>query len=341
MDGSTVYQRGEPAPGLDPAWVAGGEVGSSMGSHWLMEHRPTAEAIAKMRSPWQGAILVLGLVIAVLLAALTWETGRARARAAQAESAEQLLAGLNVSLEAAVRERTEELELRNADLQTITDSVAHDLRDPLNAISMNSQLLAMQLAKLDNSQLLAVVERIPPCVERMGGILDRLIGLSAVSHSVFNPEPLDMQALVQEEFDSLNASEPGPPVEFTCEPLPPAEGDRTLVRLLLTNLLSNALKYTRESEPRRVKAGYGEDDGVTFYSIEDNGSGFDTQDADRIFNAFQRLADAREVEGLGLGLTVATRAVHRHGGRLWARGSKGKGAIFCFTLQPGAEDCDA
>ncbi len=343
--GNRALIQGEGAAReIPPGWQQEGQIRNSLGAVWRVVHRPTTETVQAMASTATDAVLLLGLIIAVLMGFLTYESARARRRASKAEAAERQLAALNRDLEAIIARRTRSLEDRTADLQTITDSVAHDLRNPLNAISMSAQLLESRLDREDDEQSLRVVRRIHPCVSQMATIVDRLSGLSVLAHETFERETLDMRDLFEDVFEPLLATDTYGPVAFSIvDDLPDAHADELLVRMLVTNLLSNALKYTRDTENRRIDVLYEEIDGVTVYKVGDNGIGFDNDTADELFAAFQRGSGSEQFDGTGLGLTIVARVVERHGGRVWAEGEPGNGACFQFTLEPGKgpeEPCD-
>jgi signal transduction histidine kinase len=332
QDGKLLFDIQQPAALPDPRWRAEGQVVTSLGTAWTVVHVPTQKTVESLTSPATNLLLALGLIISLLVAFLIYEYAGALGRVRLAETSSRTLSIANEDLERRVLERTREVRQRNADLQTITDSVAHDMRNPLNAISMTGQLLAMRLRKAGQDEEVALLERIKPSLGQMEEILDRLVGLSALSHATFERTPLDLAAEVQEIFDGLVVGEPPPEVTLTLEELPPASGDPILVRVLLMNLLSNALKYSRTSDPRHIRVGTTERDGQTVYFVKDNGIGFDAPSAARIFEAFERLGDEDETEGLGLGLMICKRVIQRHGGKLWARGEENKGATFYFTL---------
>lgn len=335
-DENLLYRRGEPAADLPPDLVRSGLIRTSMGTLWKVVHAPTAQVAASMSTPALPAVLFSGLAIAALVGLLLFENWRARSRARAAEVAEHKLAELNRNLEHEIAERTKELADRSADLGTITDSVAHDLRNPLNSISVNTQLLEQQYGPALGEDGLTALERTSAGVKRMTEILDRLLGLSVVSHTTFRRERVNLTEMVRDIFDELAASEPPPPVELVIDDLPEADADPTLARTLVLNLLSNAFKYTRGREHRRVEVGC-ERREVPVYFVRDNGIGFDGRSAERLFRAFERLdRGGNAEEGFGLGLNIAVRVVRRHDGRIWAESRPGQGAAFYFTLAPSA-----
>jgi light-regulated signal transduction histidine kinase (bacteriophytochrome) len=265
-----------------------------------------------------------------------FENGRAESRALAAEAAEQKLADLNRDLEQQIAERVRELADRSADLETITDSVAHDLRNPLNSISVNTQLLQQQFRDALGEEGLAALQRTTSSIKRMTEILDRLLGLSVLSHSIFNRQHIELGGIVRDVFRELHSTEQPPTVQLFVDDVPKVNADPILVRTLIMNLLSNAIKYTREKANRRIAVSYDLREGVACYCVRDNGIGFDPQSAERMFRAFERLDGNHESDGLGLGLDIAARVVKRHGGRIWAEGKRGEGAAVYFTLEPPA-----
>lgn len=332
-----LYRRGEPAADLPEDQSRAGMIRTSTGTLWKVVHTPTREFAASISTPALPAILFSGLAISALVGLLLFENWRARSRARAAEVAEMKLAELNRNLEREIADRTKDLADRSADLGTITDSVAHDLRNPLNSISVNTQLLEQQYGQALGEDGLTALQRTSAGVKRMAEILDRLLGLSVVSHATFHRERVDLTEMVTDIFDELAASEPAPPIELDIVDLPEANADPTLVRTLALNLLSNAFKYTRGRGDRRVQVGYEMRGGIPVYFVRDNGIGFDGRSAERLFRAFERLGRDRDTEeGVGLGLNIAVRVVRRHDGRIWAEGKPGHGAAFYFTLEPGA-----
>lgn len=331
-----LYERGQPAKqalNAPDVWIREGKIDTSLNAIWKVVHAPTRELFRSYESPSIDLILLLGLIISVLMATLTFENGRSFLRARAAEKAEHKLAELNRNLEEVVEARTRELENRTRDMQTITDSVSHDMRSPLSTIAVNVQLFEAQNEGMLSPQSVKTLQRIPPAVRQIAEILDRMLGLSTVAHSTFKPELLNMRDLAEEVFEDLQASEPPPAVELNIADLPDINADERLVKVLLTNLLSNSMKFTRGKQKRRIDISSAIKNGVTVYNITDNGIGFDQDSAGELFIAFQKLDEGKVDEGVGLGLAIVARVVGRHGGRIWAEGVPGERASFFFTLQ--------
>ena len=230
-------------------------------------------------------------------------------------------------------ERLEErVQERTAELESFTYSVSHDLRTPLRAIDGFTRMLVDDYAdELDDEgqRLLNVVYE---SAQRMGQLIDDLLALSRLGRREMRQCSIDMEQLAREVLDELGHAEPDRAVDITLQPLPPAEGDRAMVRQVFVNLLSNALKFTQHERNATIEVGTYEDHGTTVYYVRDNGAGFDMEYADKLFGVFQRLHDDAEFEGTGVGLAVVERVIRRHDGTVWAEGAEGEGATFYFTL---------
>jgi light-regulated signal transduction histidine kinase (bacteriophytochrome) len=241
-------------------------------------------------------------------------------------------------LELRVQERTVELERANAELEAYAYSASHDLRTPLRAIDAYAAMLAEdEGARLSDGGRRSL-ERIRGSTKRMAELVDRMLELSRVGRSELVMETLDLASIAREVSEELRVAEPAHRVEFVCSSLAPARGDRALVRTALFNLLQNAWKFTRGRPAPRVELGSENGDGSRrSYFVKDNGVGFDPELADKIFRPFQRLHRDDEFAGTGIGAAIVARVVERHGGRVWAEGKLGEGAMFHFTL---GEDAD-
>ena len=241
-------------------------------------------------------------------------------------------------LEAQVAQRTKALEGTNAELESFSYSVSHDLRAPLRAIHGFARiLLEDHHAKLDPEaqRLLGVIDQ---NTRRMGQLIDDLLAFSRLGRTDLTTGPVDMKELTQlvaDEVQRVESNRNGS-LEIRIDPLPPARGDRGLVRQVISNLLLNAAKFTRGRPSARIEVGSKPNGDHTVYYVKDNGAGFDARYADKLFGVFQRLHSAEEFDGTGVGLAIVKRIVQRHGGRVWAEGAVNQGATFYFTL-PGEE----
>ena len=250
--------------------------------------------------------------------------------------AEEEIRVLNAELEQRVAARTTELEQVNHELETFAYSVSHDLRAPLRAVDGFSKVLLDDYAEKLGGDGRHYLERVRAGAVRMGTLIDEILKLSRLSRQRFEREPIDISALAREIVAELSSVEPDRQVEVEIEDGLVAEADRGLVQSVLQNLLGNAFKFTAKTERARVRFGAVEQDGVPVYFVADNGAGFDMAHAKGLFRPFQRLHRESEFPGDGIGLATVVRAVHRHGGAIWAHGAVNQGATFHFTLTPGA-----
>ncbi|WP_051452125.1 sensor histidine kinase [Actinospica robiniae] len=241
---------------------------------------------------------------------------------------------LVAGLEQRVRERTADLEASTREIDAFTYSVSHDLRTPLRALSGFSEILledhADQLDQVGRDYL----DRVRRATERMSGTIDALLDLSHVARSELELGPIDLGELARGVLADLRAAEPEREVEADVAALP-VVGDARLLGLAIQNLVSNAWKFTADRSPGRIGLGIRVSRGESAYYVQDNGTGFDMQYADKLFAPFQRLHGAR-FPGTGIGLAVVERVIARHGGRVWAESTSGQGATFYFTLEPEA-----
>ncbi len=236
-----------------------------------------------------------------------------------------------------LRQRGEQLEAANRELEAFSYSVSHDLRSPLRHIEGFTDLL-LRGATTDGQQ--HQLQRISEAAVRMGGLIDDLLAFSRMSRADLISMPVQLDQLVADAWRDLQGEVENRQIEWRFLPLPAVRGDPNLLRMVLTNLLSNAIKYSRDRTPAKLEVGAIPAAGneVTIY-VKDNGVGFDMQYADKLFGVFQRLHHSDEFEGVGIGLATVRRIVNRHGGRTWAEAVPGQGAVFYFTLpalQPGA-----
>jgi light-regulated signal transduction histidine kinase (bacteriophytochrome) len=168
----------------------------------------------------------------------------------------------------------------------------------------------------------------------MGELIDDLLAFSRVGRAEIRGTAVDLDRLVQEVVRGLEMAIDGRPIAWQIAPLPSVMGDVSLLKQVLTNLVDNAVKYSRTRNPARIEIGSaGEDGGRAILFVRDNGVGFDMRFVHKLFGVFQRLHLAEEFEGTGIGLATVRRIVGRHGGRVWAEGALNEGATFYFTLE--------
>ncbi|MEG4854856.1 PAS domain S-box protein [Microcoleus sp. B5-D4] len=243
-----------------------------------------------------------------------------------------------VETKQALSERTEQLEAANQELESFSYSVSHDLRAPLRHISGFVEALKQRLElteALSDPKIVHYMEVIEDSSQKMSLLIDGLLALSRVTRSELRQIPIDLSRLVQNAIKLTRPPTVADPaqtphsVEFAVGDLPTVMGDPTLLQQVFSNLISNAVKFSRGRTPATIVI-EGLPDGTIF--VKDNGVGFPMEYADRLFGAFQRLHSQREFEGTGIGLAIVQRIIHRHGGTLWAESLPSQGATFYFKL---------
>ncbi len=239
--------------------------------------------------------------------------------------AEARLRRLNLELEQHVADRTADLLLSNAQLEAFSYSVAHDLRAPLRAINGFATVLIEDFGAHLPHEAQRMLATIRARGTRMGSLIDDLLVVSRLGQQQIERGVVAVEPLAREVVAALT-EESGAQVAIGT--LPMTEGDVSLVRQLLTNLVGNALKFSRTRTPPVIEIGF--TNGA--YFVRDNGVGFDMRYVNKLFGVFQRLHKEAEFEGIGVGLAIVKRIVERHGGRAWAEGELDRGACVYFTL---------
>jgi chemotaxis family two-component system sensor kinase Cph1 len=226
-----------------------------------------------------------------------------------------------------------ELEFANKELEAFSYSVSHDLRAPLRHISGFSELLLEEEGPRMGERGRRYVQTVIDSARFAGLLVDTLLNFSRIARSRMQLGTVDMNSLVDEEWRNTLEQEGGESsIAFRRDDLPPVEADLVLMRQVLRNLFSNAIKYTRARPDPQVTLGVQRDGPDWVFSVKDNGVGFDQAYVHKLFGVFQRLHRMEEYEGTGIGLANIRRIVARHGGRTWAEGKLGEGAIFYFTI---------
>jgi PAS domain S-box-containing protein len=223
-------------------------------------------------------------------------------------------------------------EAANRELEAFSYSVAHDLRAPLRGMNGFAQLLIDTYRDKLDGEGQDFLREILENAGKMGDLIDGLLSLARVTRSGLRLERADLSQLVRETAARLRASEPHRAVHLTVQDHLLADVDPRLARALFENLLGNAWKFTSKVASPRVEFGTTETDGVHAFFVRDNGAGFDMAFAGKLFAPFQRFHTVDEFAGTGIGLATVQRIVHRHGGRIWAKGMVGGGATFYFTF---------
>ncbi|WKB54445.1 sensor histidine kinase [Eleftheria terrae] len=245
------------------------------------------------------------------------------------ERAAAELEALNLLLEA----RNGELAAANAELDAFCAAVSHDLRTPLTHVEGFVELLQASAADKLQANEQQYLLTIRDSTLRMRALIGEFLRFARLGASELKTAPVDMDALVQDCRDQLQPEVLGRNIEWQVQqPLPPAEGDEQLLRQVWMNLLSNALKYSRTRDPACISITGEGRDGESIYHVRDNGVGFDSSAAERLFSAFFRMHSASTFEGVGVGLASVKRILQRHGGRVWAESRPDQGACFSFAL---------
>lgn len=229
----------------------------------------------------------------------------------------------------------------NKELEAFSYSVSHDLRAPLRHIDGFARILQEEHASQFTPEAHRFLERILQAANHMGHLVDDLLNLSRIGRKEIDRQTVSMSSLVAGVIADLKPDTTQNPVEWEIDELHEAECDNGLMKLVFTNLISNAIKFSRHQHPPRIHIGRHTEDGATEFFVRDNGVGFDPQYADKLFGVFQRLHRQEDFEGTGVGLALVQRIIHRHGGEIRAESKPGCGATFYFRLEASAPVADA
>jgi len=252
--------------------------------------------------------------------------------------AEEEIRKLNEELARHMSARTAELTETNKELEAFTYSIAHDLRAPLCHVIGFSRILVEEHGARLEPEARQHLDRIHEAARHMGNLVDDLLNLSGVGRKELQRQVTGLNSLVTEALAELKSEIVSREIEWKIGRLPFADCDPGLMKQVFTNLLSNALKYTRPRERAVIEVDQTTVDGQPAVFVRDNGVGFNIKYADKLFGVFQRLHRPEDFEGTGVGLAIVQRIIHKHGGRIWAEAELNKGASLYFTLpSPGSK----
>lgn len=239
---------------------------------------------------------------------------------------------LNAGLERRVAERTEALAAANRELEAFSYSIAHDLRAPLRGIDSFSRMVIEDYGPKLDAEGQRQLNVIGSEAQRMGRLIDELLNFSRLGRLELRPALVDMESLVRTVIDELPITQAHRIAHINIGSLPPALGDRAMLRQVWVNLISNALKFSDQSEVPAIEISGEARDGFSTYRVTDHGVGFEPRYAAKLFGVFQRLHSETEFEGTGVGLAIVQRIVHRHAGTVAAEGAVNRGATISFTI---------
>jgi light-regulated signal transduction histidine kinase (bacteriophytochrome) len=234
-------------------------------------------------------------------------------------------------LEQRVANRTQQLEAVNRELEAFSYSVSHDLRAPLRGVHGFLGMAVKELGPIGEKPR-RFLDRAQANANQMSHLIEDLLKLAMTARQEVRRVPLDLAAISRDILQRRQADEPQRPVEITIADTLLTHGDAGLMTAVMDNLLSNAWKYTAKTGTARIEVGLEPTtDGERVFFVRDNGAGFDSKHAEKLFTPLQRFHSVDEFPGTGIGLATVQRIIHRHGGRVWAQSEPGRGATFYFT----------
>jgi PAS domain S-box-containing protein len=246
--------------------------------------------------------------------------------------AEEEILSFNQKLEQKVTERTQELEIANKELEAFSYSVSHDLRAPLRSIHGYMNIFAEEyLEKLDGEGK-RLVDTVLRNSQKMGQLIDDLLAFSQLGRRDLIKGTVSMHDLAYSVYEEQKRMESKRDIQFTLHEIPSAYADTATMRQVWTNLIANAIKYTRNKQMAIIEIGCQNHQNSIIYFVKDNGAGFDMKYYSKLFGVFQRLHAFHEFDGTGVGLAIVQRIISKHGGKIWAEAKPNEGAVFYFEL---------
>jgi PAS domain S-box-containing protein len=250
----------------------------------------------------------------------------------ETKKAQEEILRLNEGLEQRVVDRTIQLTAANQEMEAFTYTVSHDLRAPLRAMDGFAAMLLEENENSFNAESRRMVGVIQRNARHMADLIDHLLTLTRLGRQRMDIAPINMGLMTQAAFDELVLVEDRGRIDFRVGALPDASGDATLIYQVLINLIDNAIKFSQKRDQARIEVTGTETAEEVIYSVRDNGAGFETQFASKLYGVFERLHHESDFKGMGVGLAIVHRLIERHGGRVWAEGTPDKGATFWFAL---------
>ncbi len=249
------------------------------------------------------------------------------------KKAEEAIRSLNVELEANVRDRTKQLEIMSNELEAFSFSVSHDLRAPLRNINSLTIALGERAGhKLDESEM-SYLEKIKNAAANINSLVGDLLNLSKITRTELDLHSINLTSLCKEIIDSINQANPSRNLELSLQTGMSVYADPNLIRIVMHNLLDNAIKFTKHRQYAKIEVGCFTKEGRVIVFIRDNGAGFNMQHLDKLFEPFQRFHSIDEYEGVGIGLALVRRIIDKHNGQIWAESEEGKGSTFYFVVE--------
>jgi len=348
-EGAIIQER--RANGFDAAMklIASGEADKPMdqirtltAEMLVAQRHQLDERSAKAQAEARSAIgtVILGSLLAIGLVALAnLFLQRDYRKRLQAEAERDRLFEIQKQVESQIVQLNSDLQLRasqlaaaNKELEAFSYSVSHDLRAPLRHLSGFVDLLKKNVGSALNAKALHQLDCIGTSARQMGQLVDDLLQFSRMARVEMRVSRVNLQDLVPEVIDRLQHDARGRAIEWDLGALPEVVGDRPMLRIVLTNLISNAIKYTRPRKRAKIQLGSQTTANEHIVFVRDNGVGFDMKYVGKLFGVFQRLHFEEEFEGTGIGLANVQRILLRHGGRVWAEAKEDEGATFYFAL---------